>query len=267
MDGQSRADAVPVPAYKSVGEAARALVCLHGIGGSQNAFDDQAEAVTGAGWRLIAWDMPGYGASPLPAGYSFETLARSVVALLDDAGLDRAVLLGHSMGGMVAQETAARFPDRVSGLVLFATTPAFGGRDDKFKNEFLAHRLKPLNEGKTPADIAPNLVGGMFSEATPETVKAKAVESMAAITSDSYRAALECIVTFNRAEDLARIACPTLVLAAEKDTLSPPKTMGRMAERIPAACFVTLDGVGHLANFEDPPRFNAALTDFLATLD
>lgn len=255
------------PAYKSVGDGRRALVCLHGIGGSQNAFDDQIAAVTGAGWRMIAWDMPGYGASPSPEDYSFESLAGAVVALLDDAGLDDAVLLGHSMGGMIAQETVARYPGRVSGLVLFATTPAFGGRDDKFKNEFLAHRLKPLNAGKTPADIAPNLVGGMFSDTTPEAVKTSAVASMGAITSDSYRAALECIVTFNQVDNLGRIDCPTLVLAAEKDTLSPPKTMGRMADRIPGARFVTLDGVGHLANFEDPPLFNAALVDFLATLD
>lgn len=255
------------PAYKSVGDGPRALVCLHGIGGGRHAFDDQSDAVVAAGWRLIAWDMPGYGASPPLDACSFERLAASVAALLDDAGLNRAVLLGHSMGGMVAQETVARYPTRVSGLVLFATTPAFGGRDDKFKNEFLAHRLKPLNDGKTPADIAPVLVGGMFNEATPGDVRAKAVASMAAISSDSYRAALNCIVTFNRADDLGRIACPTRVLAAEKDTLAPPKTMRRMAERIPGARFVTLAGAGHLANFEDPPRFNAALIDFLETLD
>lgn len=255
------------PAYKTFGTGDRALVCLHGIGGGQNAFDDQADAVSAAGWRLLAWDMPGYGASETVTPFTFEKLAAAVVALLDDAGVDRAVLLGHSMGGMVAQETVARFPDRVAGLVLFATTPAFGGRDDKFKNEFLAHRLKPLNEGKTPADIAPSLVGGMFSETTPDDVKAKAVSSMAAISSDSYRASLNCIVTFNQVENLGRIPCPTLVLAAETDTLSPPKTMSRMAERIPGARFEILERVGHLANFEDPPRFNAVLTDFLESLD
>ena len=106
----------------------------------------------------------------------------------------------------------------------------------------------PLDAGKTPADIAPSLVGGMFGPATPEPVKALAAASMAAIPASAYRAALECIVTFDRRANLDRIACPTLVLAAEDDTLSPPRTMEKMAGRIPGAVYRCLAGVGHLAH-------------------
>jgi pimeloyl-ACP methyl ester carboxylesterase len=84
--------------------------------------------------------------------------------------------------------------------------------------------------------------------------------------SQAYRAALRCIVTFNRIDDLARIACPTLVLAAEHDTLAPPKTMERMAARIPGALYRCIAGAGHLANFEQTASFAAALDEFLATL-
>lgn len=256
-----------VPAFREAGRGDRVILFLHGIGGNRHAFDDQLGAVAASGYHAVAWDLPGYGDSLAPAKLTFAALSEAVHALLDALQVSKAVILGHSFGGMIAQEFAARHPDRVAGLVLFATTAAFGGRDDKFKQDFLAARLRPLDEGMTPADIAPKLVGGMFSEATPQTVKDRAVASMAAISSDAYRASLECIVTFDRKDDLARIAAPTLVLAAELDTLAPPKTMESMARRIPGARYVCLQGVGHLANFEDPEQFNRVLLDFVGTID
>ena len=259
-----------VPAYKTAGPprevgGERTLLLLHGIGGNRDSFDGVLEELP-AGWRGVAWDMPGYGGSRALDDMTFETLAAAAVAVLDDLGAAQATVLGHSMGGMVAQEVAARFPGRLDALILFATTPAFGGRDDSFKEIFLADRLKPLDQGKTPADIAPSLVGGMFGEATPQPVKDRAAASMAAVPAAAYRQALHCIVTFNRIADLQTVACPTLVLAAENDHLSPPKTMSRMAEKIPGAKYHCLPGLGHLANLEDPSAFNRAVGDFLTSL-
>lgn len=254
-----------VPAYKVAGDGPNVLLCLHGIGGNRDSFADFMDAPP-RGWRTVAWDMPGYGGSAPLEKMTFPALADAAAAILDDMGAKTAVVLGHSMGGMVAQEAALRHPDRISGLVLFATTPAFGGRDDSFKEAFLADRLAPLDAGKTPADIAPGLVGGMFSDATPQAARDRAAASMAAVPTDAYRQALACIVIFNRIADLPDIRCPTLVLAAELDRLSPPRTMARMAEKMPDARYVCLDGVGHLANLEDPPAFNAAVTGFLNTL-
>ncbi|MCW5772281.1 MAG: alpha/beta fold hydrolase, partial [Rhodospirillaceae bacterium] len=94
----------------------------------------------------------------------------------------------------------------------------------------------------------------------------RAIESMAAIPAAAYREALSAIVTFNRTDDLARLACPTLVLAAEHDKLAPPKTMERMAQKIPHARYLCLAGAGHLANFETPAAFDRAIGDFLASL-
>jgi len=254
------------PAYAFGGSGPRTVLFLHGIGGNRDSFIDQLPRLT-RDWRALSWDMPGYGISPaIEPPLTFEALAESVITVLDAEGADGAVLVGHSLGGMIAQETAARFPQRVAGLVLFATSAAFGGKDDKFKDEFLAQRLAPLDAGKTMPEIAEELTKGLFGPNPPDDARRRAVASMAAIAPEAYRAALRCIVDFNRTDDLARIACPTLVLAAEHDRLAPPKTMERMAARIPGARYRCIAGAGHLANFEQPAAFAAALDEFLATL-
>jgi 3-oxoadipate enol-lactonase len=256
---------VPTPAYAAAGAGPRTVLFLHGIGGNSDSFIDEFPRLAPS-WRTLSWDMPGYGGSRAIVPLTFEALAQAVIAVLDAERADKAVLVGHSLGGMIAQETAARFPQRIAGLVLFATSAAFGGKDDKFKNEFLAQRLAPLDAGQSMPEIAGELTKGLFGPNPPDAVRRRAIASMGAIPPASYRAALECIVGFNRADDLAGIACPTLVLAAEHDRLAPPKTMERMAARIPAAKYRCIAGAGHLANFEQPAAFAAALDDFLATI-
>jgi pimeloyl-ACP methyl ester carboxylesterase len=255
---------VPTPAYAAAGAGPRTVLFLHGIGGNRDSFIDDLPRLANA-WRALTWDMPGYGPSPPVTPLTFEALAQAVVAVLDAARAEKAVLVGHSLGGMIAQETAARFPQRVSGLVLFATSAAFGGKDDTFKNEFLARRLAPLDAGKSMPEIAEELTKGLFGPNPPEAARRRAITSMGAIPAAAYRAALECIVTFNRTDDLARITCPTLLLAAEHDHLAPPKTMERMARRIPGAACRCIAGAGHLANFEQPAAFARILDEFLAT--
>lgn len=253
------------PCFVESGSGDRCALFLHGIGGGAHAFDQNLSAMP-EGWRSLAWWAPGYGASAPLDTMTFSTLADSAIWLLDDQNIDQAVIVGHSMGGMIAQEIVAKYPDRVSALVLFATSAAFGGRDDSFKNKFLADRLKPLDDGLAPADFADKLVGGMFGPQSTKQTRALAVNSMAAVPAATYRQALTCIVEFNRKADLGSIPCPTLVLAAEKDSLSPPPMMARMAEAIPDAEYHCLMSAGHLANMEDPGAFNDVISRFLNRL-
>ena len=253
-----------LPTYKERGSGPP-LLWLHGIGGNQHSFDAQLSHFSRS-WRCVAWDMPGYGDSPTPENLSFEMMADAVATLLDHLGEPQAAVLGHSMGGMVAQSFALRHPGRVRALVLAASPAAFGKPGSDFAEKFLAQRLAPLDEGKTPADFAPGVVRGLFAHPENQTAIDAAVASMASLSAGSYRAALNCLVTFNNRDRLTEIKCPTLLLAAEADTTTPPKAMESMGGKIPNASYHCLSGLGHLANMEGPEQFNAAVDQFLNTL-
>jgi 3-oxoadipate enol-lactonase len=242
-----------------------ALVFLHGIGGDAGCWRPQLEGF-GDRYRAIAWSMPGYGGAAPLGEMTFAGLADALARLLDRLGIERAHLVGHSMGGMVAQEAAASFPDRLLSLTLSATSAAFGRPDGDWQQSFLASRLGPLERGRPMAELAAEIVGGLVGEAPDPTGVAQAVRSMAAVPPATYRAALHCLLTFDRREALARIAAPTLLIAGERDTTAPPAVMERMAARIRGASFVVLPRAGHLANLEQPAAFNAALGTFLAAM-
>ena len=175
-------------------------------------------------------------------------------------------MLGHSIGGMVAQELAATFPERVRALILSATTAVFGSRDGSFQREFVQARLGPLDAGQTmaqmAAEVAPRLVG---SAAAPEAA-ATLVRLMSEVPEATFRAAVACLVTFNRRAELERIAVPTLLIAGEEDTNAPLKAMTRMAEVVPGARMEVLSRTGHLAPLECPDSYADIVRRFLAEL-
>ena len=248
-------------AFEERGTGAVPVICLHGIGGDAGSFAPQLESL-GNSMRVISWNMPGYGGSDPMPDMTFARLAEALRDLMDGLGLETAHVMGQSIGGMIAQEFALRFPERVVSLVLIATTPAFGGRDDSFKTEFLKARLAPLDEGKTMAELAPVFVPQIVGPGTSEAAIAAAVRSMAAVPEDSYRSVMNCLVTFNRRDDLLGIGQPTCLIAGSEDQNAPARTMARMAEQIPHAEFHQIDGAGHLVNLEAPEPTNAILRTF-----
>lgn len=238
------------------------VVLLHGIGGA--AWGPTLPALAPA--PVLDWPLPGYGGTPLPAETSFAGWAQALRDALDAAGIPRADILGHSIGGMLAQEFALAFPERVRGLVLYGTTPAFGGRDPGFAEAFLRDRLAPLDQGRDMAGLAAETMPAMLGPDAPPEAAPAAIAAMAAVPEDAYRATVRCLTTFNRRDDTARIAAPTLLLAGEKDPLAPPRTMERMRDAIRGSRLVVLPGAGHLAHLEYPAAFNAAVRDFLRGL-
>ena len=253
-----------LPAYASSGAGDTAVVMLHGVGGGHAAWEPQLDVLAAAGFRAVAWDAPGYGASATIDPYDMPGLAGALARLVDQLQAARVVLVGHSMGGMIAQEALARYAQRVHGVVLSATTAAFGKPDGDWQREFLARRLGPLDAGRTMADLAPELVAGFVGpDADPAGVR-RAIEVMAAVPPQTYRAALRATAGFDRRADLGAVRVPALLIAGERDPVAPPAVMARMAERMPDATAVVLAGCGHLANLERPAAFNAALAAWLA---
>ena len=248
------------PNYVSQGEGP-VLLFLHGIGGNHQSFDGQLPAFADR-WRAVSWDMPGYGASPPLDEMTFENLAHALARLLDQLDAPTAAIVGHSMGGMVAQEFMVHYPGRTSAVVLSGTSPSFG-KPGKWRDEFLGQRLAPLDRGLRPADFAKELVPNLMSSNPPEAAVASAHASMSALPAETYRSALNCLVTFNQRDRLSDISCPTLALAGEFDAAAPAPMMEKMASQIPDCRYHCLSGVGHLANLEDPEQFNGAIRTFL----
>ena len=252
-----------LPAFTTLGSGPTVLM-LHGIGGGHLSFAPQVETLASGGYRAVAWDMPGYGRSAPIEPYTFKGLAERCITLIESLRCGHVVLVGHSMGGMVAQEVVARRPDLVSRLVLCGTSAAFGKPDGDWQRNFIGERTAPLDAGKTMSDLAAMLVPQMVGPAAlPEGVKL-AQHCMGLVNPSTYRRALEALLTFDRRADLARIHVPTLLIAGENDRTAPPAVMKTMAQAIVHSTYLELPGIGHLQPLEAPDDFDAAVLSFLA---
>ena len=236
------------------------VLCLHGIGGDRTSFADQLGQLGGR--RVIAWNMPGYGGSDPLKQVDFAALSGAVVALLDALGIATVHLVGQSIGGMIAQEVAIRSSDRVASLGLIATTPAFGGRDDSFRQAFVAARLGPLDAGADMATLAQQAIPTIIGPAASAEMRQLAIAAMGRIDETAFRQVVSCLVTFNRRADQHRISQPCCLIAGSHDTNSPARVMAKMADGLANATFHIVDQAGHLVNSESPETVNAILTAF-----
>lgn len=252
-----------LPTFTTLG-AGPTVLMLHGVGGGHLSFAPQVETLASSGYRAVAWDMPGYGRSAPIEPYTFKGLAESCIRLIGALQCPDVVLVGHSMGGMVAQEVVARRPELVSRLVLSSTSAAFGNGDPAWQQTYVTERTAPLDAGRSMAELAQVLVPRMIGPgALPEGVRL-ARHCMGQVNAATYRRALEALVTFDRRGNLAQIHVPTLLLAGEHDRTVPSSLMRRMAQTIVGSTFLELPGAGHFLNLEAPEAFDAALLNFLA---
>jgi 3-oxoadipate enol-lactonase len=254
-------------AYEAAGDPdLQPLVFLHGIGGAARAWRGQVEAF-GDRHRAIAWDMPGYGGSAPLAAVSIATLADALQDFLQQIGGAKPVLVGHSIGGMIVQEWLVKYPRVAGAVVLAQTSPAFGNADGDWQKSFIDARLGPLDRAETMVALAPALVKDLVGDHPDASGVALARECMADVPEASYRVSMLALLGFDQRHALKDIKIPTLVLSGSKDKNAPAPMMAKMATYIPSASYVELEGAGHLANLERPQAFNAALDQFLKTIE
>jgi len=224
-------------------------------------------ALVAAGFRAVCVDYPGFGtaettSAPQAGDLSIAGIAASVAALLDRLGIDRATLLGLSMGGYVAFAFAASFPDRLRALILADTRAAAD--------------TAPAHQGRAQAlaTIASSGVDVYLEQSLPRLLAPGAPPALQAalraLAEDDAGAVVAGIAALrdrpDRTAEAARIGCPTLLLAGEHDQIVPPAELRALAERIPGARFVELPGAGHLANLEARESFDRHVLDFLRRL-
>lgn len=241
------------------------VVFLHSFPLDRAMWVGQLIAVGGARCRAVMVDLPGFGASPLPAGAAptLDAYAHAVLATLDALGTQRAVFVGLSLGGYVALALAALAPARVAGLVLADTRAS---ADDAVVRAGRIVNLALVRDRGVEA-LVERMLPNLVAPACPDAVRAR-VRSMAAQQSrEGVAFALTAMRDRpDRTPLLATITAPTLVLVGEHDAITPPDEMRAMAGRIPGAQFAVIEGAGHLANIEQPARFNAPFEAFIAGL-
>lgn len=239
-----------------------AAICLHGIGGDATSFAPQLGELP---LRVISWSMPGYRQS-LPGKLTFGGLSGALERFMDALGLDDAHIVGHSIGGMIAQDFALRHPARVRSLALIGTTPAFGGRDPSFAEAFLKDRLAPLDAGMSMAEMARAAAPLVCGPDAPPEVHAAVERPMANVPEPVWRDILACLTTFNRREETGKLTMPACLIAGTEDRNAPAKTMEKMAAAMPDAEYHLIEGAGHMINQEAPEKVNAILSAFYGRL-
>jgi 3-oxoadipate enol-lactonase len=222
----------------------------------------QREAL--AGRTVLAPDFPGFGREPAAGAPDLDHFARSVLRHLDTAGIEKAVVVGLSMGGYVAFRLHALAPDRIAGLVL-ADTKA--GRDDdatRAKRTDQAARVRREGVGWLPEAMLPGLLGETTRRARPDVVAVVRALIESANPEGVSRALEAMRERPDSTADLESIGVPVLVLVGEEDTLTPVAEARKIADGVPDGRLVVIPAAGHLSNLENPAAFNKALAEFLA---
>ncbi|MGO4105296.1 alpha/beta fold hydrolase [Leifsonia sp. YAF41] len=236
------------------------LVLLHAWGESLGSFD-RLTPLLRAGIRVFAPDQRGHGEADKPAtGYALAQFTADVVAFLDELGLTRAVLLGSSSGGYVAQQVAIDHPERVAGLILVGSPrtlkgrPAFAAEVEKLTD--------PIDLGWVRATLGwfP-LVGDV-----PEWFVDDRVVDGVRMPARVWIEALRGLYSAEPPTEIGTITAPTLILWAAADGLLSEVDERALAAAIPASRLIVYENTGHLVLWERPDRVAADVTDFLLTL-
>jgi pimeloyl-ACP methyl ester carboxylesterase len=237
------------------------LLLIMGLGWPLQAWQRLRPALSQK-YRTIALDNRGVGKSEVPAGpYSMPQMAADAAAVLNAARVNTAHIFGVSLGGMIAQEFALQYPNKVRSLILGCTA---AGGPEAVRAEDEALRVL-MTRGQDADQFARAINPFIYDAATsPQLVE----EDTAArrkwyASGDGYFAQLQAVIGWEAYSRLAQIAAPTLVIHGEKDRLVPAENGKRIAARIPGAKLVLIPGASHIFPTDQPVATQTTILEFL----
>ncbi|WP_306336178.1 alpha/beta fold hydrolase [Streptomyces sp. KL118A] len=236
------------------GSSGPLLLCLHGIGSSSAAFAPQLDGLSGQ-LRVLAWDAPGYAESPDPDGpLDLDGFADAAAEVIRARGAS-AHVLGVSWGGVIALRLAARHPDLVDSLIVADSSAGSG--TDPAKAAAMRRRAAELAE-LGPRAFAERRGPRLVSPDAPPELVARVVGTMAAaVRLPGYAYAAESMAAADLRPELPAIGAPSLVLCGDQDRVTGVEASQAVAGALHKTAYVIVKDAGHLANQEQPERFNA----------
>ena len=235
------------------------VVMLHGVTDSWRSFEPVLPHLPDD-IRAIAVTQRGHGDAPKPErGYLIEDMARDAVELLDDLGIERAVVVGHSMGSWVTQRIAIDYPERLLGVVLAGSFKSAVARDTA-----LAAELRALGDVPDPityqhalewqeSTVARPIDAGQMDVFVRESLKMPA---------RIWTAAFNGFAEIDQREELAEMTVPALLVWGDRDAFIPRETQDELLETLSDARLQVYEGVGHAVHWEQPERFAADVAEF-----
>ena len=236
--------------YETAGEG-RPLVLLHGIGSNSRSWRRQLDGLS-SHFKVIAWNAPGYGQSSGPVGRpSIRFYADRLRGLLDALGLKSIFLLGHSIGGVVAQEFYRTNPEYVRALILCDTR--FLGSESTINQRLTSIRAM------TPAQRAAERAPKVLSRNAPQELIREVQSIMSEVRSSTFEFAALALTQSDTRVVLRRLGVPTLLIWGSEDEITP------LWEDVPPGAHLEIiPHAGHLCYIEQPERFNAIVQEFLS---
>ena len=243
------------------------VVLIHGFPLCRRMWEPQVEALAKTGFRVICPDLPGFGETPPLLGtVSMDEYADAVIALLDQLGIERAVVGGMSMGGYVLFNLAERYPQRLEAALYLMTRAAADDSAGKIRRLELADQVRGGNRTVVPDVFESLLFAPQTPRQRPELV-ARVRSWMDAAAPQGVAGGL--LAMRSRRDYLAmlpELQVPALVVGAALDLAIPPVHSEALAAGLPNAELHIIANAGHLANLEQPEAFNACLLDFFKRL-
>nr|WP_294846934.1 alpha/beta hydrolase [uncultured Sphingomonas sp.] len=235
------------------------ILFLHGVGSDKSVWVPQLQYF-GGDRRAVSIDYPGYGDSQFWDDANRDDFAAAAFALMDALGIDRAHICGLSLGGVVAIAMHEAAAQRCASLIIadsFAVHPEGRAIYDR---SVAASEAMPMAE--LAAARAPLLMGATASDELKQDV----IATMAAIDPAAYRLGARAVWLADQRDRAARIRVPTLILCGDEDHITPWALSEALAEIIPDAELVMVNGSGHLANIEQEKFFNEVADRFISAL-